>query len=439
MPFWALMSFTVVLLLSPQTFLPELARLRIALLTGGLAVAAHCWTQVTHRRPLIRFTREVWIAVALLGWAALSLPLSTAVGGDSQAQSPGAGSDAPLVLTELSSGPVPTPQALRSLFPRSMLVFWLLGSTITTLDRLRTAVWGLSLMATPLAATGVVNLILKRMIAGRIVGFCDPPALCAALTGDPGDLALMLNLILPLMAALLRVTRRPAARGLLIGLMVLNAAAIVATFSRTGFVTLLVSLVLSLRALPRKRAWKWVAAALALALVAVPLLPSGYVDRLATIAHVAGDPTGSSQERARDMQIAMEFALSHPLVGAGLGNNILVLNQLRGPMWQPVHNVYLEYAVDLGWPGLALFILLLGGCLRHAGRIARRSGGDPALHELSALAGGIWISLVAFTVSALAYPVAYHLYFYYFAGLAVAVGAVYEAGLPTPALTAAPR
>ena len=108
-------------------------------------------------------------------------------------------------------------------------------------------------------------------------------------------------------------------------------------------------------------------------------------------------------------------------------------------MWQPVHNVYLEYAVDLGWPGLALFILLLGGCLRHAGRIARRSGGDPALHELSALAGGIWISLVAFTVSALAYPVAYHLYFYYFAGLAVAVGAVYETGLPTPALTAAPR
>src|SRR5207247_1466501 len=78
-PFWALMSFTVVLLLSPQTFLPELARLRIALLTGGLAVAAHCWTQVTHRRPLIRFTREVWIAVVLLGWAALSLPLSTAV------------------------------------------------------------------------------------------------------------------------------------------------------------------------------------------------------------------------------------------------------------------------------------------------------------------------------------------------------------------------
>src|SRR5213592_4237782 len=183
----------------------------------------------------------------------------------------------------------------------------------------------------------------------------------------------------------------PAARGLLIGLMVLNAAAIVATFSRTGFVTLLVSLALSLRALPRKRAWKWVAAALVQALVAVPLWPSGYVDRLATIAHVAGDPTGSSQERARDMQIAMEFALSHPLVGAGLGNNILVLNQLRGPMWQPVHNVYLEYAVDLGWPGLALFILLLGGCLRHAGRIARRSGGDPALHELSALAGGIWI------------------------------------------------
>jgi putative inorganic carbon (hco3(-)) transporter len=393
-PFKALMVFTSILLLSPQTFIPGLARVRFALLVGGFAVAAHCWSRFATRQPLIRSTREIWLSAALLGWAVVTIPISEHPGG--------------------SIG------VLFDLFLKALIIFWLLSNTVTTLRRLRTVAWSISLMAVPLAVTAVRHFS-SHPGASRIVGYE------AALTMNPNDLALMLNLILPLTVALFLVTKRPALRGLLACLIALDAVAIVATFSRGGFLTLATILVLYLRPFRKRPASRWAAAALVLALAAVPLLPSGYLGRLGTITDISSDPTGSAQTRSRDVRVALGFALNHPLAGAGLGMNVLALNELRGPTWQPVHNVYLEYAVDLGWPGVGLFLLLLASCIRSAARVRDRSAGVPALRDLFVLAEAIWIALLGFAVAAFFYPVAYHFYFYYFAALAVAAGAVYEA------------
>ena len=392
-PFKALIVFTFILLLSPQTFIPGLARAHIALLTGVLAVTAHCWSRFMTRQPMIRFTREIWLAAALLGLAVVTIPMSEWPGG--------------------SVG------VLLDVFLKALIIFWLLSNTVTTLRQLRTVAWSMTLMAAPLAVTALRHFPSQHG-AGRIVGYDAP------LTQNPNDLALMLNLILPMVVALFLVSRRPVVRGFLGGLIVLDASAIVVTFSRGGFLTLATIVVLYLRTLLKGRELKWAVAALVLALAAVPLLPPGYLERLGTITNIQADETRSAQTRSRDMQAALTFTLSHPLTGAGLGMNILALNEIRGPSWQPVHNVYLEYAVDLGWPGLGLFLLLLASCIRSAARVRRRCGDLPALRELSALAEAIRITLVAFAVAAFFYPVAYHFYFYYFAALAVAAGAVYE-------------
>jgi O-antigen ligase len=125
---------------------------------------------------------------------------------------------------------------------------------------------------------------------------------------------------------------------------------------------------------------------------------------------------------------ATRFVLDHPLTGAGLGMNTLALNEVRGPAWTMVHNVYLEYAADLGLPGLALFLCLLLSCLKRARAARRRAQGLP---ELSALGAGIETALLGFAVAAFFYPVAYHFYFYYLAGLAVAAGSLCAAA-PAP-------
>lgn len=400
------MVFTLILLLSPQTFLPGLASIRIALLTGAFAVLAHCWTRFAARRPFMRSTRELWLAAGLLAWAAATLPFSKWVGGSLQ--------------------------ILLDLYLKALIIFWLISQTVTTLARLRTIAWGLSLMAAPLATTAVREFLSHSVVKGRIVGYDAP------LTGNPNDLALMLSLILPLTAALFLVSRRPVVRGLLAALIILDAGAIVVTFSRGGFLALATILVLYLRTLHKRREWKWVIAVLVLAAASVPLLPSGYLNRLSTITNIDADPTGSAEQRWADTRVGLGYLVRHPLTGAGLGMNVLALNELRGASWHEVHNVYLQYGMDLGWPGLALFLLLLVNCIRNAADVHERCIRVRALHELATLAEAIRIALVAFAVAALFSPVAYNFYFYYFAGLAVALSAAHAAEARNVAPTAIP-
>jgi hypothetical protein len=200
----------------------------------------------------------------------------------------------------------------------------------------------------------------------------------------------------------------------------------VVTFSRAGFLTLATTLAVSVLTSTGRLDRRWAWAVLILAIVCVPLLPADYVSHLFTITDIDTDPTGSAQDRCAQQVAAGGFVVGHPVIGAGLGQNILAMNEVLGPAWLMVHNANLEYAIDLGLPGLVLFVLLVVASVRSAGRAARigatRSGG----RELAVLANGIRTSLLALAVAAFFSPVAYHFHFYYFAGLAIAARAIAE-------------
>jgi O-antigen ligase len=119
------------------------------------------------------------------------------------------------------------------------------------------------------------------------------------------------------------------------------------------------------------------------------------------------------------MTVGTAYVLEHPLVGAGLGMNSLALNEKIGPTWHDVHNVYLQYGMDLGFPGLFFFLMIMIGSFRSTAFVCRRSAGVPALAPLFALSEGLQGSLWAFVVGAIFAPVAYNFYFYYLAGLAI--------------------
>jgi O-antigen ligase len=397
-PFWALMAFTFILLVAPQSFLPVLAPLRIALLAAALAVATYLFDRFIHRRPILRITREMWIALGLAGWAVVTVPLSYWPGG--------------------------SVSFLIDVYFKTLAVFWLLTCVVNTVSRLRLTFWCLSLMAVPIAMSAVGNFLSGEFLRDGVsrIGGYDAP-----LTENPNDLALTLNLILPLSVALLFTTRSPAVRAALLALIGLDAIAIIATFSRAGFLTLAVTCATYLWALIKRQKHGWAFCAIVLALVALPLLPSSYIERLSTITDIEGDPTGSAQERWTDTLAAVKYVVHHPIVGAGVGMNALALNEKRGATWKEIHNVYLQYAVELGLPGLALFLLLLTGCIRGAHHAQRRATGAQAPEDLFYLAEGIRISLVAFAVAAFFHPSGYHFYFYYIAGLAVVAKTIGDA------------
>jgi len=402
--FWALVAFTAILLLSPQAWLPALKVIRIAFLAAGLAMAAHVADRTIHRQSITPLSPEIGIVLALVAWSVLTLPLSMWPGGSVR------------VLTDH--------------YLKAIAFFWLLGTIVTSTDRLRAMAWTLVLCSVPLAATGVANYLSGATLSTGVRGFYRIEGYVgqggSGLTGNPNDLALMLNLIVPL-AGVLAFVSRGMRRLVAIAALLLAVLAVVLTFSRAGFVTLAASFVMFLLVLARRKAPGAAAALLALAICIPPLLPAGYVDRLSTITNIESDRTGSAQGRWRDIQEAAEVVAKNPVVGAGIGNDILAMNVQRGDDWTQVHNVYLQYGVDLGIPGLLLFAWLHLLCYRTARAVEKRSAKQGTNRDLTLLAAGIQVSLVAFLVAAMFHPIAYQFYFFSIGGLAVALRNIWHA------------
>jgi putative inorganic carbon (HCO3(-)) transporter len=149
------------------------------------------------------------------------------------------------------------------------------------------------------------------------------------------------------------------------------------------------------------------------------------MDRLNTITDIEADRTGSAEGRWKDYQVAVGVVARNPILGAGIGQDILAMNQSRGGDWVSVHNAFLEYAVDLGLPGLVLFVWLYLTSLRSARAVERRSARDAWSRDLVHLAAGVQIALVGFGVAAFFHPIAYQFYFFSIGGLAVALKHTY--------------
>ena len=314
---------------------------------------------------------------------------------------------------------------LTDAYIKAVIVFWLLANVISTHRRLHVMRVVLMLCSVPIAVTAVKNFVSGAFIQGtegvtRITGYD------ASLTANPNDLALVLNLLLPLSIALFLSAKSKFGRLLSVMTIVMSVLGVMVTFSRTGFLGLATIAVVYFFQMIRRRgadrAWAFVV--LFIAVLAAPLLPSDYAERLSTVTNVASDKTGSAQARWRDSLAAVRLVIEHPIIGAGIGMDIFALNQARGEEWVQVHNVYLEYAVDLGVPGLALFVSLVYGVYKAVRSSRKRLTHLPEQRELFLLVQALETSVLVFAICGFFHPVAYHFYFYFIGGLALGARAV---------------
>lgn len=394
LPFWSLMVFTGILLFSPQSYFPSLAPLRPALLVIAIGVLSFLGDRWSRRLPLIEWNRETGLIAGLVTLAAVTVPFALWPGGSFN------------VLIE---------------FIKTVLVFLLLSQVITTTDRLRRVAWILTCMAVGVGFFTVYNIwtgeLIKSIDADRALGNEG------SLTKNPNDLALTVNLLLPLAIGLLLSVEKGWQRLLLIGAIGMEMLTVVLSRSRGGAVTLAVIILAYLWKLRGSRERGWIYGLILVAIMAVPFLPSSYFDRLSTIINIQADQTNSAQRRLSDMVTAVKTIAANPIIGAGMGMNVLAMQEARGGYWLQVHNAYLEHAIDLGLPGLAIFLALLMSCIRSVARVRRRL----VSMELSALADAIHVSLIAYAVAAMFHPTSYHYYFYYMGGLAIAARTIAEA------------
>ena len=399
-PFWALVAFTFVLLAAPQNYLPILNTMRIALVAAAAAIGTHVYDRMRRHRPLTIVTREIRITGWLVAWAVATIPFSIWPGG--------------------SVG------VLLDQYVKTLAIFLVIANTVNSESRLRVIAVGLTILAMPISVTGVQNFLsgafmVKEMSGApaRIMGYE------AGLAKNPNDLALILNLILPISLALVFITRRGLVRLALLAAVGVEALGVCITFSRAGFLSLASTALIFAWTIRRRPERSWVYVCLAVLVLAVPLMPEKYFERLSTIGSIESDKSGSSQNRYAQQVAAVHYVIGHPIIGAGLGMNNLAMNDDMHD-WLYIHNVYLQYAVDFGLPGLILYVMLVAESVKSARSVQRRCADVPRLRDLFYLAAGVQTSLLAFAVSAFFSPVAYHFQFYYFAGLAVAVKSIYD-------------
>jgi O-antigen ligase len=383
--FWGLMMFTFVLFIAPQTFIPGLAGLMPAKLAMGVAMGAY----LLGGQPF-PVTRTVQYGLAFVACAIISIPLGFWPGG--------------------------SVDVFFDLLGKSLTVFILIGAVVDTPRRLKILIGSMIAFGT-VAAVYAVNQYRTGMLdptGQRIAGFESP------LATNPNDLALTLNILLALALGLLPTIPRGTRRVLLQVAIASFVAGIVASFSRGGFLTLgILGLVWAVQTV-RTRGIQSIGVLLLLAIVIMLAAPAQYTHRLWTIIDTEADETGSATERWEGMNLALGYIAERPFFGMGLGNSRHVTVSRRGPDTE-THNAYLKAGAELGVVGLAVYVLFIGSAYTAARTVRRRALRRPDGRELASLARGVELSLVAFAVGAFFSPVPYHFYFYYPAGLAVAL------------------
>lgn len=389
LPFWSLMFFTFILFIAPQSFFPVLEPLRLAKLGGGVAIVAYVSDRLRQGEPLTVDVPPVRLILWFVVFAVLSIPFSRWPGGSME-----------LLLNE---------------FSKAVVIFFLLANTVTTVPRMRLMIWSLALWGVILSMTAIRafaagDLALQGV---RIAGYGSP------LAANPNDLALTVNLILALVIGLYFATSKLVPRLLLLAAMGLMTGAILVSFSRGGFLTLIGILGVLLIKRVREKGPRAVAPFVVLVPLALFVIPRGYGDRIYSIFDFRYDASGSATAREVGMGLSLNIMLENPLVGVGLGQDVLGWLE-KGGGWGKTHNAFLQVGAELGIPAFLVYIFLMWEVLKAVRQSHKQLKRLPQGTELVALGNGIEIAVVGYVVGASFAPVPYHFYFYYVAGFAVA-------------------
>jgi O-antigen ligase len=174
------------------------------------------------------------------------------------------------------------------------------------------------------------------------------------------------------------------------------ANTIVMTRSRGGYLSALIGLIVALvlvRKGQRKRLWPLVALG---ALGALTLVDAGFMKRMDTLDAKDRQQDESVQGRLRYWGAGLRMVQDHPL-GVGPGNfGARIGDYLPGEAGRDTHNTYIRCAAELGWPGIALFLGLIGNAFQTLTRHRRATADRPGFEDLAWHGFALQVALVMY-------------------------------------------
>lgn len=373
-----------------QELIPFLAPLRIVLLTGILCVAATLAAGPGGKQPVLP-QREVRIALALGGLAALLLPFSVWAGGS---------------LAFLIGA-----------YGRLLMLLMLVVALATDTRVIR------NIIVAVLLGVAILGILTLEGSAARISQQYDIARAYASKTYDPNDVAMIMVVTLPL-AALGSFGLRGVSRLLAASTALITVLATILTVSRTGFVGL--ALVCGLLIFRLRTAGARLLAGI-LVLIFLAAAPAKYWHVMQTIWKPASTSGGYLERgiwtRMELWDRGLDLLTQRPLTGVGMGQYHVAdgLRYGRRGGWVTAHNSFLQIAGELGVLGLAIFVMLIFSAIRSARRVARAAREDPRLRDLEWAAAAVEIALYAYVVVGFTLSQAYASILFFLIGLATAL------------------
>ncbi len=376
-----LLLFILVYCARPSDWIPGAAGIPFGKITGLLALAGFGLSVMLGGRGVLRLPREMLLLVLLFGQLCLAVLFSIWPGGSFR-----------LIATE---------------FWKVVLITIVIAVTVNSLARLR---WLLLVQTASVAAMAV--LVATRSAGAEGVGF-RASGVVGGVFANPNDFAINVALVFPFCFAFLLETRSPLAKATWALAMAVMAYAVMMTYSRTGFLALLVALAFCLWEFGLKQRRHHLLVLVGMAGLVVVLLgnPGRYAARIASILVPdieAGQDHGSTASRREMLLQGLAVTAKNPLLGVGPGNF-----QVVSGIWKGTHNTYLQLSSEAGIPALILFLLIFRRLFLNLRRRQRLTPGEA---ELQLFGGALRASLLSFLVGAFLADTAYHFFPYFLMG-----------------------
>jgi len=313
---------------------------------------------------------------------------------------------------------------LTQVWLKTLLSFFLLSQTLTTVSRIRKLLWAIILSellvtCVSIALSGRSELRVGDRVSGVSAGLLGWNYFGIAVAH-----------ICPYIGALYVCRRSSVKTCVLVATLAAMMWMLVLTASRGGFLNVLFSIALTWWFVLRGSSRGRIAGAVAVLclFLSVARAPDVFWVRVQTIwsnADVSGNDTVSAAEestRGRKLLLdrAIMYTLQYPIFGVGIGNfgNINGTEVGRPDAWYSTHNTFTEISAEAGVPALLFFVLLLATVLGHMRQVAERFDGDPGNRELRLLARATLASAMSLAFGWFFANLAYDRYSYYSAGIA---------------------
>ena len=389
----ALVAFAFLYYYRPEDFIPGLVYIPMAKITGIFAIVA--LTVGLMSGGQVKIPRAVQFLWLMLIQMTLCVPLAIWRGG-----------------------------AFSTVFDRfakAVVSAMLISMAVVTVRELRKLLW---IQVSAVSLVVFFSLLLHHMSNdGRLKGVQK------SILENPNDLAINIAISFPI-AMVFMLNAKGLKKMIWCVALVLMPIAIVLTYSRSGLLAFILTLVVCVWEYGIKGKRRSLVITVAATLVfgfAVSMTSSHYRARVESIAlgniEGSGDK-GSLAARKALLKKSLYIAATHPFFGVGPGCFALV-----DKGWVIAHNSYSELAAESGFAALILFLLTMAAAFKNI-RQVRKTPWYEQDAEVRLFTQALWAGLVAYMLAACFASTEYNLYPYFMVGYTCAMVRITSQPLP---------